>query len=458
MKRILLSFLLAVLAAGSAGAIKIIHGPYLQNVKDTEATIVWISDSVSVGWVEIAPDDGTHYYACERGKYFDSRYGIKTESRIHAVKIKGLKPGCSYRYRVYAKEVTEHKGNYVAYGKTAATDVYRKKALVFKTLDKTAESVSFAMVCDIHSDTARLRTLLSLADAADPLLSVPVNHPAADASQSCQVRKRPLNQTEPQNRQQSLSPKEPLNQIFSMSPKASQNQQQAMNQRPSPVYEGQPDMVLFVGDMVSVFESEEQVFGGFMDEAVRLFASQTPMYYTRGNHETRGRGAYSFQDYFSPHEEHLYYMYRQGPVCFIALDCGEDKPDTDLEYYGITMYDSYRDEQAEWLKRVLQSEEFLSAPFRVVTCHMPPTGGWHGEREIEKKFIPLLEAAGVDIMLCGHLHKYQHRAAGEIADFPVVVNASDAVLKAKATSESLSVEVLDVTGKLVDSFQLNSAR
>ena len=32
-------------------------------------------------------------------------------------------------------------------------------------------------------------------------------------------------------------------------------------------------MVLFVGDMVSQFSSEEAVFGGFMDKAVELFAS-----------------------------------------------------------------------------------------------------------------------------------------------------------------------------------------
>lgn len=37
--------------------IKIKHGPYLQNLKETEVTIVWLSDKPSIGWVEIAPDD-----------------------------------------------------------------------------------------------------------------------------------------------------------------------------------------------------------------------------------------------------------------------------------------------------------------------------------------------------------------------------------------------------------------
>lgn len=52
--------------------IKIKHGPYLQNLKETEVTIVWLSDKPSIGWVEIAPDDGTSYYRTERIKFFDT--------------------------------------------------------------------------------------------------------------------------------------------------------------------------------------------------------------------------------------------------------------------------------------------------------------------------------------------------------------------------------------------------
>lgn len=382
MKKILLFCSLLLAVSFSAHAIKIIHGPYLQNVTDTEATFVWISDSLSLGWVEIAPDDGSHYYKTERPRYHDVSNGIKNESRIHSVKVSGLKPGTTYRYRVYAKEITAHKGNYVAYGRTAATDVFRKQALKFKTLDSSAGTVSFTMINDIHGKPERLRTL--------------VNNAGLDGT----------------------------------------------------------DMVLFVGDMVSVFENEEQVFSGFMDEAVSLFASEKPMYYTRGNHETRGRLAWAFQDYFSPKSDHIYYMYRQGPVCFVALDSGEDKPDSDLEYYGLTMYDEYRDEQVAWLGKVLQSEEFLTAPFKVVTCHMPPFGGWHGDFEVASKFIPVLEAAGVDIMLSGHLHKYVRKDKGEAAAFPVIVNSNDTVLKAVVSQDVMQVEVLDEEGKTVDKFEI----
>ena len=382
MKRLITLLAILLLAASNLHAIKIIHGPYLQNVTDSEATFVWISDSLSLGWVEIAPDDGTHFYVTERPQYFDCANGIKNESRIHAVRVRGLKPGTAYRYRVYAKEVTEHRGNYVAYGRTAATDVYTKKPLKFSTLNPKAGSVRFTMVNDIHGNVPKLQTLMGYTD---------------------------LTQT---------------------------------------------DMVLFVGDMVSVFESEEQVFEGFMDAAVELFAKETPMYYTRGNHETRGRSAWAFPKYFSPLSDHLYYMYRQGPVCFVALDSGEDKPDSDLEYYGLTMYDDYRDEQVEWLRQVIRSEEFRTAPFKVVTCHIPPFGGWHGDDEVARKFIPILEEAGVDIMLSGHLHRYVHRDAGDGASFPIIVNSNDTVLTAVVDGRSMKVEVLGMDGKTVDKFEI----
>jgi len=382
MKKTITILVMMVFFAFGAKAVNIIHGPYLQNVTENEATIVWISDSTTVGWVELTPFDGSHFYEVERPKYFDSRSGIKTEGRIHSVRVTGLKPGTKYMYRVYAREVLRHKGNYVEYGRTAATQVYKKDPLTFTTLDPAAESVTFTMINDIHGDVPKLRTLMEETD---------------------------LEKT---------------------------------------------DMVLFVGDMVSVFESEEQVFSGFMDEAVKIFASEIPMYYTRGNHETRGRMAYYFQDYFSPRSEHIYYMYRQGPVCFIALDSGEDKPDSDIEYYDLTMYDEYRDEQVEWLKEVVKSEEFTSAPFKIVTCHMPPFGGWYGEFDVARKFMPVLEEAGVDIMLSGHMHYYDHKKAGECGSFPVVVNSNDTVLKAEVDEHRLSIQVLDMAGKTVDKFEI----
>ena len=381
MNKISLLFILSVLITFSAYAqddIKITHAPYLQNLGENEVTVVWTANKPSIGWVELAPDDGTHYYQTERPKFFNAKNGIKLTSTVHSVHLTGLKPGTRYRYRVYSQEVLSHVGWRVIYGNVAATSVYGKQPLTFLTSDHSRQSVNFAMVNDIHGKSDLLEKLIS----------------------HCDLKKT--------------------------------------------------DMFLFNGDMVSIFNNEKEIFEGFMDKATELFASEIPMYYTRGNHETRGSFATAFQDYFSPKQEHIYYMFRQGPVCFVILDSGEDKPDSDLEYAGITVYDQYRTEQAEWLKKVLESKEYKEAPFKVVVCHMPPFGGWHGEQEVAEKFIPLLNNAGVDIMLCGHLHRYMRNEPKDGVRFPVIVNSNNTVLKAEAGVKELNIRILDMEGKEVD--------
>ena len=386
MNKISLLFILSVLITFSAYAqddIKITHAPYLQNLGENEVTIVWTANKPSIGWVELAPDDGTHYYQTERPKFFNAKNGIKLTSTVHSVHLTGLKPGTRYRYRVYSQEVLSHVGWRVIYGNVAATSVYGKQPLTFLTSDHSRQSVNFAMVNDIHGKSDVLEKLISY----------------------CDLKKT--------------------------------------------------DMFLFNGDMVSIFNNEKEIFEGFMDKATELFASEIPMYYTRGNHETRGSFAIAFQDYFSPKQEHIYYMFRQGPVCFVILDSGEDKPDSDLEYAGITVYDQYRTEQAEWLKKVLESKEYKEAPFKVVVCHMPPFGGWHGEQEVAEKFIPLLNNAGVDIMLCGHLHRYMRNEPKDGVRFPVIVNSNNTVLKAEAGAKELNIRILDMEGKEVDKLTIN---
>ena len=64
--------IVALCAVYSAQAIKIIHGPYLQAVTDTEATVVWVTDTDALSWVEVAPEDGTHFYQESRQKYYQT--------------------------------------------------------------------------------------------------------------------------------------------------------------------------------------------------------------------------------------------------------------------------------------------------------------------------------------------------------------------------------------------------
>lgn len=118
--------------------------------------------------------------------------------------------------------------------------------------------------------------------------------------------------------------------------------------------------------MLSTMNSEEQLFTGFMDGAIKEFATDIPLFQSRGNHEARGNFSPEFIRYFPTTTGAPYYMFKAGPVCFLVLDGGEDKPDSDKEYWELADFDKYREEQAEWLQKAVQEEEYKNAQYRIV--------------------------------------------------------------------------------------------
>lgn len=146
-------------------------------------------------------------------------------------------------------------------------------------------------------------------------------------------------------------------------------------------------------------------------------------------------------------------MFRQGPICFIVLDTGEDKPDSDIEYCDITDYDTYRSEQARWLSEVVKSDMFKTADYHIVIAHMPPltdrTKRWHGQEEILRKFIPILNEVDIDLMLCGHLHKHIYQKPSSLIKFPIWVNSFDTVIEGTLHKGRLSIKMLDKKGNIL---------
>ena len=379
-KAYVLALLLFIsVSVGSIAQIKNIHGPYLQNISANEATIVWEADKPSIGWVELAPDDGTNYYAKERKKFFDCTNGVKNTSLIHSVKLTGLQPGTTYRYRIYSQEVLSHKGIYVNYdGCIAASNVYSQKPPQFTTLDPNKTETSFVVLNDVHGEKDFITPLMDYAD----------------------YKKK--------------------------------------------------DLVFFNGDMISVLNKAEDFFTGFMDESIKLFAQEKSPYYSRGNHETRGEFATHFQDYFCPQIPHLYFTVRQGPIYFIMLDTGEDKPDSDIEYSGIVDYDGYRSQQAEWLKTLANDPDYKSAKFRVVICHMPicvNKNNWHGPQDCVEKMAPILNGMNIDVMLSGHNHRDSFHEPDSTCQYPVLVNSNKGIISAETKENELIIRVIHKDGK-----------
>ena len=380
MKKALFSLicLIAVTAFGQKN-FKIVYGPYLQMVGENEATILWVTSAKALSWVEVAPDDGNHFYAESRPKYFQTLFGKRTLGRLHTVRITGLAPGTTYRYRVCSKEVLDDQPYSIQYGKVAATDVYGRQPLKFTTLDGNKKSVRFSVVNDIHGDNALLKALTG------------------------DLRDR------------------------------------------------KADFIIFNGDMVSHMDSEQQIFEGFLNTGIELYASEIPFYYSRGNHETRGIFSSAFIQYFPTPTGLPYYAFKQGPVFFLVLDGGEDKPDDSFEYSETADFDRYRENQAQWVKQVVASDAFKQSPFKIAVIHIPPVkSSWHGPLHTKKTLVPLLNEAGIDLMLCAHLHQHFYLEKGEDGcNFPILINANTHVTHIDASEREMNVEVKDQPGTVV---------
>jgi predicted MPP superfamily phosphohydrolase len=176
------------------------------------------------------------------------------------------------------------------------------------------------------------------------------------------------------------------------------------------------DFVLLNGDTIGHSDSEKPVVS-ILDQAAASFASSIPMFWVRGNHETRGAFARQLHAYIGLPGERYYYSFDHGPVHFVVLDTGEDKIDGHREYHGLVDFSRYRREESEWLKQHVREDVFRRAKYRVVICHMPfPSQAaadpahysepnvFLGMAEDYELFGRTLESAGVDLMFSGHTH------------------------------------------------------
>ncbi len=112
-------------------------------------------------------------------------------------------------------------------------------------------------------------------------------------------------------------------------------------------------------------------------------------------------------------------------------------------------HDEFRATQLEWLKGVLDSEEFKKAPVKIVFMHMPPDGtpgSWYGTQELNDKYMPLLNNAGIDLMLCGHYHAFKFVPA-DTKDynnkFPIIIHDAAVLLEAEADENIIKIVTYD---------------
>lgn len=206
------------------------------------------------------------------------------------------------------------------------------------------------------------------------------------------------------------------------------------------------DFAVFNGDMVNYMRSRKQMLKTFFNTA--CIHSRAPIYYVRGNHEARGSYSDNFMEFSPTSTGYPYFYFRQGPAFFIVLDAGEDKTDSDEEYYGTANFDEYRERQGKWLKEVVKLDAFKEALRRIIIVHVPPSlEGWHGGVHFGKVLSESIKGEKIDLVLSGHLHRFLvNKPDPKVIDAPVAICSNDEAFRVEISKEKIEIVRIDRSG------------
>lgn len=207
------------------------------------------------------------------------------------------------------------------------------------------------------------------------------------------------------------------------------------------------DFVLLNGDMSNRLRNQQHMMEAYLDTCVRMFATHTPLFFNRGNHELRGQFADYLYRYFPTNNGKYYRVLHVAGIDFLFIDTGEDKPDEDIEYSGIVNYDQYREEEARWLRGLRESKQVGKHPL-IVFSHIPPTlQKWHGPYHLQKTLMPELNKMNVSVMLSAHLHAFGYQEPNEVINFPNLVNSNNTYLLCRIANGKMEVDYVGLKGK-----------
>jgi UDP-2,3-diacylglucosamine pyrophosphatase LpxH len=150
----LVCFLLTNFTFAQEENLEFLHGPYLQNVSETEATIVFNTNKLVVPGVMLKSGKSDFEL-----KVSSTDGLVDVGSHIHKIRIKNLKPGQEYQYKLYAKEIVQYRPYEVIFGKELESEEF-----TFKTFDPAQKKVNFTMFCDIHDRAGKLAKYLDSND------------------------------------------------------------------------------------------------------------------------------------------------------------------------------------------------------------------------------------------------------------------------------------------------------
>ncbi|PST84668.1 metallophosphoesterase [Pedobacter yulinensis] len=126
--------------------------PYLQAPAPDGMTVMWLTSRQTQSWVEFQEAGGPKRRAAH------SQNGMFSVSdRIQRIRLNNLKPGTTYTYTVFSKEITDFQPYKITFGQTVQAGPF-----TFSTPAADKEAVSFLILNDIHDRPASFGQLLAL--------------------------------------------------------------------------------------------------------------------------------------------------------------------------------------------------------------------------------------------------------------------------------------------------------
>ncbi|RZL44193.1 MAG: metallophosphoesterase family protein [Pedobacter sp.] len=132
---------------------QIVSGPYLQTEFNNVMAVLWITNINCNSWVEY----GESPESMNKIAYAEGDLGLRPAGKVHCIRLKDLKPNCTYYYKIVSKEITNFQPYKVSYGKTISSSIEQ-----FNNPDPEKEEVSFVMLNDIHDRPNSIPELLNL--------------------------------------------------------------------------------------------------------------------------------------------------------------------------------------------------------------------------------------------------------------------------------------------------------